>query len=118
MHISLLYDHHVLLAYAHSHICAIYSCRALNHLPSFSPSKGWLRVAIEKPFGHDYTSALSLAQDIRSALEEDEVFRIDHYLGKAGVLQIPSFLTANRALVAARRPRFIRIAMLEQEDCE
>lgn len=42
----------------------------------------WLRVVLEKPFGHDYRSAQVLATELRSFLNEEEMYRIDHYLGK------------------------------------
>ena len=45
------------------------------------PSKGWLRLIIEKPFGHDYDSAAKLTAHINSLFKEEEIYRIDHYLG-------------------------------------
>ena len=46
---------------------------------------GWTRVIVEKPFGHDLTSARELNDLVRTYFEEDEIFRIDHYLGKETV---------------------------------
>jgi glucose-6-phosphate 1-dehydrogenase len=43
------------------------------------------RVVIEKPFGHDLASARSLNDDVHGVLDEHQVFRIDHYLGKETV---------------------------------
>jgi glucose-6-phosphate 1-dehydrogenase len=43
------------------------------------------RVVIEKPFGTDLTSAKKLNDDVNAVLSEDQVFRIDHYLGKETV---------------------------------
>ena len=57
--------------------------------------KGWRRVIIEKPFGLDYPSARALNQKILSALNEDQVYRIDHYLGKETVQNIMVFRFAN-----------------------
>jgi glucose-6-phosphate 1-dehydrogenase len=48
----------------------------------------WSRVVIEKPFGHDLTSARQLNRDISSVLDESQVYRIDHYLGKETVQNI------------------------------
>jgi glucose-6-phosphate 1-dehydrogenase len=48
----------------------------------------WSRVVIEKPFGHDLASARSLNRDISRVLEESQVYRIDHYLGKETVQNI------------------------------
>jgi glucose-6-phosphate 1-dehydrogenase len=46
---------------------------------------GWTRVIVEKPFGYDLQSALELNELVRRYFEEDEIFRIDHYLGKETV---------------------------------
>ena len=56
----------------------------------------WLRVAIEKPFGSDLASAVDMVRDLESHLAESELFRVDHYLGKRGVKQIPVFRQALR----------------------
>jgi glucose-6-phosphate 1-dehydrogenase len=48
-------------------------------------SGGWLRVIFEKPFGADSATAQRLADDLNAQLAEDEIYRVDHYLGKAGV---------------------------------
>lgn len=42
----------------------------------------WLRVVLEKPFGHSYHSAQRLASQLYGFLKEEEMYRIDHYLGK------------------------------------
>jgi glucose-6-phosphate 1-dehydrogenase len=49
---------------------------------------GWRRVVIEKPFGTDYASARSLNEQIHKALNERQIYRIDHYLGKETVQNI------------------------------
>ncbi len=48
-------------------------------------AQGWLRLIIEKPFGHDLASAKALTAEIQEHFSESEVFRIDHYLGKETV---------------------------------
>jgi glucose-6-phosphate 1-dehydrogenase len=48
-------------------------------------SKGWTRLIVEKPFGHDLTSARELNAMLWEHFEEKEIFRIDHYLGKETV---------------------------------
>ncbi len=53
------------------------------------------RVVIEKPFGHDLDSAKSLNDALRSVLEENQIYRIDHYLGKETVQNILVFRFAN-----------------------
>jgi len=57
---------------------------------------GWSRVVIEKPFGHDLASARKLNQEVLGEFTEDQVFRIDHYLGKETVQNILAFRFANR----------------------
>jgi glucose-6-phosphate 1-dehydrogenase len=74
-------------------------------------------VAIEKPFGRDLASATALAQQLRTKLHEEEIFRVDHYLGKPGVAMIRPFLKANQNAIQRALPAFIEIAMLETEDC-
>ncbi|MBI3738019.1 MAG: glucose-6-phosphate dehydrogenase, partial [Chloroflexi bacterium] len=49
---------------------------------------GWRRVVIEKPFGIDLASAQSLNQQIHKTLNENQIYRIDHYLGKETVQNI------------------------------
>ncbi|MBI5350005.1 MAG: glucose-6-phosphate dehydrogenase, partial [Chloroflexi bacterium] len=56
---------------------------------------GWVRVIIEKPFGHDLASALDLNRVVHSAFHEDQIYRIDHYLGKETVQNILVFRFAN-----------------------
>ena len=48
----------------------------------------WSRVVIEKPFGHDLPSAKALNRDVSRVLAENQVYRIDHYLGKETVQNI------------------------------
>jgi glucose-6-phosphate 1-dehydrogenase len=44
--------------------------------------RGWTRVIIEKPFGHDAESSLKLSNHLASLFKEEQIYRIDHYLGK------------------------------------
>ncbi len=55
----------------------------------------WSRVVIEKPFGRDFDSARALNHHILRLLDESQVYRIDHYLGKETVQNILSFRFAN-----------------------
>jgi glucose-6-phosphate 1-dehydrogenase len=55
----------------------------------------WRRVVIEKPFGHDLDSARALNESIHHALDEDQIYRIDHYLGKETVQNVLVFRFAN-----------------------
>jgi glucose-6-phosphate 1-dehydrogenase len=45
-------------------------------------SEGWRRIVVEKPFGHDSRSAASLNAALHAVFEEQQIYRIDHYLGK------------------------------------
>ncbi|MCY8447128.1 glucose-6-phosphate dehydrogenase, partial [Bacillus spizizenii] len=56
---------------------------------------GWSRLVIEKPFGHDLPSAQALNKEIREAFTEDQIYRIDHYLGKQMVQNIEVIRFAN-----------------------
>lgn len=55
----------------------------------------WRRVIIEKPFGHDLPSARALNREVLAVLREDQVFRIDHFLGKETVQNIMAFRFGN-----------------------
>lgn len=56
---------------------------------------GWRRVVIEKPFGTDLKSARDLNHEILKVLKEDQIYRIDHYLGKETVQNLLVFRFAN-----------------------
>jgi glucose-6-phosphate 1-dehydrogenase len=59
------------------------------------PVQGKVAVVIEKPFGHDLESARELNRQVNAVFQEDQVFRIDHYLGKETVQNILVFRFAN-----------------------
>jgi glucose-6-phosphate 1-dehydrogenase len=58
--------------------------------------QSWRRVVIEKPFGHDLTSARELNNVVESVFPADSVFRIDHYLGKETVQNLLALRFANQ----------------------
>ena len=58
-------------------------------------AEGWIRLIIEKPFGHDLASARELNAQIQQHFAEEEVFRIDHYLGKETVQNMLALRFAN-----------------------
>ena len=66
--------------------------RGLISKPNKSP---WTRVVVEKPFGRDLSSALELNNNLLKYLDESQIFRIDHFLGKETVQNILSFRFAN-----------------------
>ncbi|MBG9655183.1 glucose-6-phosphate dehydrogenase [Bacillus firmus] len=63
-------------------------------------TKGWKRLIIEKPFGHDLKSAQKLNENLSMSFEEEEIFRIDHYLGKPMVQNLEALGFANPVLQA------------------
>lgn len=56
---------------------------------------GWTRMVVEKPFGYDLASARELNRIIHNYFAEEQVFRIDHYLGKETVQNLMTFRFAN-----------------------
>jgi glucose-6-phosphate 1-dehydrogenase len=56
------------------------------------------RVVVEKPFGHDGASARALAEELHQYIDESQLFRIDHYLGKMGLEEIIHLRFANSML--------------------
>ncbi|MBB6638494.1 glucose-6-phosphate dehydrogenase [Cohnella thailandensis] len=63
-------------------------------------TRGWKRLIIEKPFGHDLATARSLNENLSRAFEEDEIYRIDHYLGKTMVQNLETLVLANPVIQA------------------
>jgi glucose-6-phosphate 1-dehydrogenase len=68
---------------------------------------GWQRLIIEKPFGHDLTSARALNAHLQSIFKEHEIFRIDHYLGKETVQNILVLRFANGIFEPIWRNQFV-----------
>jgi glucose-6-phosphate 1-dehydrogenase len=58
-------------------------------------SKGWIRLIVEKPFGHDLASAAELNDLLHKYFDESEIYRIDHYLGKETVQNMLALRFAN-----------------------
>lgn len=55
----------------------------------------WSRIIIEKPFGHDLKSAIQLQKELTTYLDESQIYRIDHYLGKETVQNLLVFRFGN-----------------------
>ena len=60
--------------------------------------KSWTRVIVEKPFGHDLASARQLNEDLKKILKENQIYRIDHYLGKETVQNLMVFRFTNNII--------------------
>jgi len=56
---------------------------------------GWRRIVIEKPYGRDLASAQALEKEVHAVFQENQIYRIDHYLGKETVQNILVFRFAN-----------------------
>ena len=67
----------------------------LHEIGERRSAEGWTRVIIEKPFGHDLESARELNEEIKRHFSENEIFRIDHYLGKETVQNLLALRFAN-----------------------
>jgi len=63
--------------------------------PNRQSERAWRRVIVEKPFGHDLASAEALNAQILKVLSEDQIYRIDHFLGKETVQNILVLRFAN-----------------------
>lgn len=73
----------------------------------FSETNFKIRIVLEKPFGYDLESAMSLNKGIRRILSEDKIYRIDHYLGKETVQNILMFRFANAIFEPVWNRRYI-----------
>src|SRR3954451_24795693 len=69
--------------------------------------RGWRRVIVEKPFGTDLTTARRLNQLMHEHLDESQIFRIDHYLGKETVQNLLVFRFANGMFEPVWNRRYI-----------
>ena len=67
----------------------------------------WRRVVIEKPFGHDLTSARALNIDVLKRLREHQIYRIDHYLGKETVQNLLAFRFGNAIFEPIMNRQFV-----------
>ncbi|MDX1661099.1 MAG: glucose-6-phosphate dehydrogenase [Gemmatimonadota bacterium] len=69
--------------------------RGLERVDLTAHGEGWTRVVVEKPFGDDFESARELAGDLERVFDEEQVYRIDHFLGKETVQNILAFRFGN-----------------------
>jgi len=83
------------LAIAPSHFAVVVEQLHRAGLLTRAPGPGWQRLVVEKPFGHDRASARALNRALAGVAQEQQIFRIDHYLGKETVQNILMFRFAN-----------------------
>jgi glucose-6-phosphate 1-dehydrogenase len=86
-------NHFYYLATAANYFGLIVEQLAANGL--MEENQHWRRVIVEKPFGHDLESAKALNAQLLKVVKEDQIYRIDHYLGKETVQNIMAFRFAN-----------------------
>jgi len=67
----------------------------------------WSRVIVEKPFGHDLSSAIALQAELLKFMKESQIYRIDHYLGKETVQNIMVFRFSNSIFESLWNNRYI-----------
>jgi len=84
--------------------------RSLGRADLARSGNGWARIVVEKPFGRDLETARALTETLHEVFKEEEVFRIDHYLGKETVQNILVLRFANAIFEPiwsrwSRRPR-------------
>jgi glucose-6-phosphate 1-dehydrogenase len=83
-----------------------------------SCAQGWRRIVVEKPFGRDLDSALLLDSELHSVFKEDQIYRMDHYLGKETVQNILAFRFGNGIFEPLWNRKYIdhiQITMAETE---
>jgi glucose-6-phosphate 1-dehydrogenase len=83
-----------------------------------SCDNGWRRIVVEKPFGRDLETALSLDAKLHSVFSEDQIYRMDHYLGKETVQNIHAFRFGNGIFEPLWNRKYIdhiEITMAESE---
>ncbi|XP_074589235.1 glucose-6-phosphate 1-dehydrogenase, chloroplastic-like [Curcuma longa] len=84
---------------------------------SASSPTGWTRVIVEKPFGRDSQSSAELTHSLKQYLTEDQIFRIDHYLGKELVENLSVLRFSNLVFEPLWSRQFIRnVQIIFSED--
>jgi glucose-6-phosphate 1-dehydrogenase len=83
------------------------ACQYLGAAGMASQGEGQRNIIIEKPFGHDLASALTLNQEVHTSFNENQVYRIDHYLGKETAQNILFLRFANTIFEPVWNRRYV-----------
>ena len=78
----------------------------------YEANNGWARLVVEKPFGTDLASAMTLNKNIQTHFDEKQLFRIDHYLAKETVQNILMFRFANSIFEPIWNRRYVESVMI------
>jgi len=97
--------------------CSTINCVFFKSFPIKSPSSYWKRVVLEKPFGRDLSTYQNLSENLSRVLQENQMFRIDHYLGKQMARSIP-YLRFNHPWTKSiwNRKNVQRVLIVMKED--
>ena len=88
-------------------------CKGIPDCASCSKENKWSRIILEKPFGHDYQSASELNKFLTGLFHENQLFRIDHYLGKETVQNLMAFRFGNNIFEPLWNHKYIDYVEIE-----